>query len=385
MPFASPTLRRISLFVQASPTEGPSTPDEVWPHEPHGALLDGANSNGTHMGPSSPPAHWFQHVEELSIEGSDFFALACRNPYQTFTRLRILHLGAVSSPISAVLALCARMPRLESLSLVFRDSVDASAPPSSVNDGDSTPTLHSLGVLRLSGASSQIEQVLAALDSPALHTATLSVAVHAGDTDGWTRVCALLAARCAPSLRSLRAELRQASARVVPTAAPRPFADAVRPLLALHVLRHCTLALRDPAGVAMDDADVAAMGEAWPALEALDVVLPEHGRGTRPSITSAAVLTRACPALKTLRMPFSADLSNLPCPRPSGDGENVESLMRARLLEDMRRIGDGLRNLWVYGACFSRAESSPVIAFLRGCFPNVDLRPMVNAGVLHVR
>ena len=41
-----------------------------------------------------------------------------------------------------------------------------------------------------------------------------------------------------------------------------------------------------------------------------------------------------------------------------------------------------LRNLWMDGVRFSGEESARVASLLRSYFPDVDLRPMIFAGIL---
>ena len=135
--------------------------------------------------------------------------------------------------------------------------------------------------------------------------------------------------------------------------------------------------MRDPAGIAMDDADVAAMAAAWPSLEVLDIALPEDGprRGVaRPSAASLQLLARGCTRLETLRIPLGVDVSALPDPSEGTDGESESSYSQRCL-----------RTLWVDGVCFSRTESEQVVAFLTQVFPLANLKPMVDAGVLRVR
>lgn len=300
-----------------------------------------------------------------------------------FAHLRALHLGALSSSPSLILIQCAEIPRLESLSLAFRDSVGAGAPSAHGSglaapipeehkrDGAAPLTLSALRTLRASGGAWQIEQVLAAISSPLLHTASLAVIVPDGDADGWTRVSALLTARFAASLHTLRAEVTRLSARA--SGQSYALAQAVQQLLPLRELRRCTLLVRDSAGVAMDGADVAAIAGSWRALEALDISFPRDARGARPLIASLVALARGCPGLTTLRIPVSADVSSLPpCVPDTRDA-----------LESRDAATPG-RRLWLDGVCFTREESQRVVSFLKRWFPVPDLRSMVDAGIVYV-
>ncbi|TBU45314.1 hypothetical protein BD309DRAFT_730197 [Dichomitus squalens] len=228
------------------------------------------------------------------------------------------------------------------------------------------PTLSVLEVLRVAGAPVEIGDILHAVDSPMLHTVSLSVTVPGHDTDGWTRCASVLSVRFSTSLRTLHIECVR-SGIVVPDRA-RPFAQYIKPLLTVRQLRECAITIEDPAGVALTNEDLDTMACSWSSLAILEVAF-RGGRTTvpRPPITSLPAFAYRCPGLTTLRLPISQDLTSL----------------RSEMARTSCSQGE-LRDLWVAGVSFSRKETELVTKFLLRIFPNIDLLPMVNAGVLHV-
>ena len=389
-PFISPSLRRITLHVQPSAPDLSSAPINIptYFHYPLDIYLQGVLQPGYDVDYSNilqQLDHWSPQIKELRLEGiGSPFVLGVPPPPQKTTRfrhMRMLYLGTVSSPPSVVLARCTGMPNLELLSLAFSNSRATVLPPamsspvigSGLQGGstDSTPTLDALVSLHASGAPSQIEQLLAAITSSSFHSATLSVSVPEGDSDGWTRICALLSSRFASSLHTLRAECTRTDTYV--TSQPRSFANMVMPLLLLPALRRCMFTVRDTCGVALDAGDVAAIAAAWKDLEALELAFFDGGRGTRPTITCLEALARGCPALRKLRIPVNMDVSDLVSAAQPQYMSTIDSLSSERRLKE----------LWLDEVYYASMESKAVIKFLQRSFPNVDLRPMVNAGVLH--
>ena len=379
LPFLSPSLRRVTVYVQATPSRLPAGSDSAVGRQVGRGALGGYSGLLQILDARSPC------VEALTLEGIDFDFAASLASDAVFQQLRSLHLGAVSVSTSLVLSHCSKMPRLASLSLIIRDSPGRSRPSSSRGAHSQrqtdVPRLCAIECLRVAGAPSDIEAILESIDSPSFHTVALSVSVPEFDTDGWTRCASLLGARFAPSLRVVSAECRR-SATLVPTQA-RPFSEYVQPLFCLLHLSECTIVIEDPAGVAMTDADVENMATAWRFLRTLEITLRGGPAATLPSIASLSTFTRACVDLATLRLSMSQDVSAL------------ESWMAPECGEDAAEGGGGcpcrrqtsrgdLRHLWIAGVRFSKAESDRVVRFLKWCFPRVDLRPMVGAGVLRL-
>ena len=352
-------MRRVTLYVQAtspSPWTDPLAPVR------HEALGGYAGLFGI-LDACSPC------VEELSLEGIDFQTSAYLASSVIFKHLRVLHLGSVSTSTSVILLHCSKMPRLASLSVVLRRSADSDDLGARSQRGDERhgmPTLSALEVLRVAGAPLEIEDILHAVDSPTLHTAALSVTVPDHDTDGWARCASVLSARFSRSLRTLRAECLR-SGTVVPSHA-RPFAQYLKPLLPLQQLSDCVITVEDPAGVALTNEDVETIVSAWPSLSSLEVAFRGGRTGAaRPTLTSLLPFAYRCPRLKTLRLPLSQDLTSL--------GPELVMTSCAR---------GTLRELWIAGVSFSRKETELVASFLSRFFPDIDLVPMINAGILHV-
>ncbi|TFK81954.1 hypothetical protein K466DRAFT_604066 [Polyporus arcularius HHB13444] len=366
LPFLSPPLRRITLYVQATK---PARTDVTAAINAGDVPADYATL--LHALDILSPC-----IEELSLEGIEFpDSLA---PCIVFSHIRTLHLGSLSTSTSTILSLCTRMPRLASLSLVLRNPHRARRPPSNGlrgSDGSHSeiPHLSSLEVLRVAGAPSDVEDILDAVDSPSFHSITVSVTVPEHDTDGWTRCSSVLSARFAQSLRTVHAECKR-SAAVVPSHA-RSFEGYVRPLLPLRRIVDCTITIEDPAGIVMADADLKDMATSWPYLSRLEVRLQAAGVPaiTLPSIFSLADFARLCPELQTLHLPLRQDVRHLES--SAYPGYPVPAPLRPT-------PHSPLRNLWMVGVRFSRQESTRVAGFLRGYFPDVDLRPMVSAGIL---
>ncbi|RDX52499.1 hypothetical protein OH76DRAFT_1480612 [Lentinus brumalis] len=365
LPFLSPPLRRITLYVQAT---NPARTDVTAAINAGDVPADYATL--LHALDVLSPC-----IEELSLEGIELpDSLA---PSIVFNHIRTLHLGSLSTSTSTILSLCTRMPRLASLSLVLRNPHRSRRPPfnglrGSDGSHSAIPQLPSLEVLRVAGAPSDVEDILDAVDSPSFHSITVSVTVPEYDTDGWTRCSSVLSARFAQSLRTVHAECKR-SAAVVPSHA-RSFEGYVRPLLPLRRIVDCTITIEDPVGIAMADADLKDMATSWLHLSRLEVRLQAAGVPaiTLPSIFSLADFARLCPELQTLHLPLRQDVRHL---EPSAYPGSVPVPLRPV-------AHSPLRNLWMVGVRFSRQESTRVAEFLRGYFPDVDLRPMVSAGIL---
>ncbi len=359
LPFLSGSLRRVTLYVQAtSPTPLPDVPAQIVP----GAMEGYASLFGV-LAACSPC------LEELSLEGVDFRTSWHLSSPTIFKHLRALHLGSISTPASVVVSYCSRMPRLVSLSVVFRRSSGGESVPAISQRGDQCQDpsrLSALEVLRVAGAPLDIEDILRAVDSPALHTAALSVAIPDDDTDGWTRCATLLSTRFSRSLRTVRAECTR-SGMVIPSQA-RPFSDYAQALLSLGRLCDCTITIEDPAGVALTNEDIDAMAISWVSLSSLEVTLRGGRTGLpRPTFPSLITFARRCPGLVTLRFPLGQDLTSLPSD-----------------FDRMPRSHRGLREVWLSGVSFSRRETEVLMRFLLHLFPKVDLVPLINAGVLRV-
>ncbi|TBU58551.1 hypothetical protein BD310DRAFT_977262 [Dichomitus squalens] len=277
LPFLSLTLRRVTFYVQAaspSPWTGTLTQER---HDLLG-ILDVCS-----------PC-----VEELSLEGVDFQASARLAAPVIFNHLRVLHLGSVFTSMSNILIHCSKMPRLASLSIILRRSADSD--DVRLQRGDERhgmPTLSVLEVLRAAGAPLEI---LHAVDSPMLHTVSLSVSVPDHDTDGWTRCASVLSARFSTSLRTLHAECVQ-SGIVVPDRA-LPFAQYIKPLLTVRQLRECAIIIEDLAGVALTNEHLDTMACSWSFLTILEVAF-RGGRTAvpRPTITSLLAFAYRCPGI----------------------------------------------------------------------------------------
>ena len=361
LPFLCRFLKRVTLYVQTvSPTPLPDAPAPIIP-----GLMEGYGSLLGVLETCAPC------LEELSLEGIDFRTSWSLSSPTIFKHLRTLHLGSISTPASVIVSYCSRMPRLASLSVVFRRSSGWEREPARSERGDQCqdlPSLSVLEVIRIAGAPFDIEDVLHAVNSPVLHTAALSVAIPDNDTDGWTRCATLLSVRFSRSLRTVRAECTR-SQRVVPSRA-RPFALYIQPLLSLQRLQDCTITIEDPAGVALTNEDIDSMAISWTFLSTLEVSLrggtSDAPRPTFPSLFSFA---HRCPGLVTLRLPFSQHLASL-----SSDNDWATP----------RQCGSDLRELWISGVSFSRRDTGVLTKFLRHLFPRVNLVPLINAGVLHV-
>ncbi|TBU30310.1 hypothetical protein BD311DRAFT_754611, partial [Dichomitus squalens] len=238
-------------------------------------------------------------VEELSLEGVDFQASARLAAPVIFNHLRVLHLGSVFTSMSNILIHCSKMPRLASLSIILRRSADSDDQDVRSQRGDERhgmPTLSVLEVLRVAGAPVEIGDILHAVDSPMLHTVSLSVTAPDHDTDGWTRCASVLSVRFSTSLRTLHIECIR-SGIVVPDRA-RPFAQYIKPLLTVRQLRECAITIEDPAGVALTNEDLDTMACSWSSLAILEVAF-RGGRTTapRPTITSLLAFAYRCPGL----------------------------------------------------------------------------------------
>ena len=360
LPFLSHSLRRVALYVQAaSPTRLSEAPAQIVP----GVMQGYAGLFGV-LGACS------SYLEELTLEGIDFQTSWHLSSPTTFKHLRALHLGSVSTPTSVVVSYCSRMPVLVSLSIVFRRSLDRDSLPARSQRGDQCPDsqrLSALEVVRVAGAPLDVEDILRAIDSPALHTAALSVAIPDDDTDGWTRCASFLSARFSRSLRTVRAECMRCG--TVVSSHARPFAQYVQPLLPLSRLRDCGITIEDPAGVALTDGDIETMATSWMALSTLEVSLRGGtSRISRPTLSSLFAFVHQCPGLITLRLPFGQGLTSLP-----SDGDWT-----------MPRSHENLCQLWMSGVSFSRRETAILVRFLLRLFPKIDLVPLINAGVLHV-
>ncbi|KAM5545996.1 hypothetical protein V8D89_000122 [Ganoderma adspersum] len=360
LPFLCRFLKRVTLYVQtASPTPLPDAPAQIIP-----GLMEGYGCLFGVLETCSPC------LEELSLEGIDFQTSWPLSSPTIFKHLRALHLGSISTPTSVIVSYCSRMPRLASLSVVFRRSSGWEGEPARSQRGDQCqdpPRLSALEVVRIAGAPFDIEDILHAVNSPMLHTAVLSVVIPDNDTDGWTRCATLLSARFSQSLRTVRAECTR-SETVVPSRA-RPFSLYVQPLLPLRRLQDCTITIEDLAGVALTDSDVESMATSWTSLSTLDVSLRGGTSGiARPTFSSLLTFAHRCPGLLTLRLPFSQYLTSLYL-----DDDWV--MLHSR--------GD-LRELWISGVSFSRRDTDVLTRFLRHLFPEVNLVPLINAGVFHV-
>ncbi|RPD61778.1 hypothetical protein L226DRAFT_393668 [Lentinus tigrinus ALCF2SS1-7] len=367
LPFFSPPLRRITVYVQA---EYPAR------HDMEAALtsrhvVPGGYGELLHTLSVLSPC-----LEELSLEGIELpDSLA---PSVVFSHLRTLHLGSVSTPTSVILSLCSKIPRLASLSLVLRSSYrNGPLPLHRSHDSDGSHSeiacLSSLEVLRVAGAPCDIEDILNAVDSPSFHSITMSVTLPEYDADGWTRCSSILSARFARSLRTVRAQCKRSAALIPPHA--RSFEEYVGPLLTLRHIADCSISVEDPAGVTMTDADLEDMATSWPYLRTLEVRLRGGAPAvTLPSISSLSVFAKFCPELQSLHLPLMQDI------HPSelkGIPACTAVDMHPRWSSPTR-----LRSLWMVGVRFSMQESTRVASFLRGYFPDVDLRPMVAAGIL---
>ena len=360
LPFLCRFLKRVTLYVQTvSPTPLPDAPAPIIP-----GLMEGYGSLLGVLETCAPC------LEELSLEGVDFRTSWSLSSPTIFKHLRALHLGSISTPTSVIVSYCSRMPRLASLSVVFRRSSGLGREPARSQHGDQCqdpPCLPALEVLRIAGAPCDIEDILHAVNSPVLHTTALSVAIPDNDTDGWTRCATLLSARFSQSLRTVRAECTR-SQTVVPSRA-RPFPLYAQPLLPLQRLQDCTITIDDPAGVELTDEDVDAMATSWTSLSTLDVSLRGGTSGVpRPTFTSLFSFALRCPALVILRLPFSQHLTSL-------SPDNNWATLRSQTY---------LRELWISGVSFSRRETDILTRFLHHLFPKVNLVPLINAGVLHV-
>ena len=362
LPFLSPSLRRITVYVQAA---YPARADLQVPFAA-GRVVSGGYEQILHtLGMLSPC------LEELTLEGIDLPNTL--TPSVEFSHLRTWHLGSVSTPISMILFLCSKMPRLASLSLVLRSShlVGPRAHDTDRSHSVIAP-LSSLEVLRVAGAPCDVEHILDAIDSPFFHSITMSVLLPKYDADGWTRCSSLLSAQFARSLRTVRAECKR-SATVVP-AHPRSFEEYVRPLLSLRHIMDCSLSVEDPAALTMTNTDLKDMATSWPYLSTLEIRL----RGgvpaiTLPAITSLSVFAKSCPELQTLHLPLMQDI-------PARELHGFPAY--ARELPFGSSESSRLRNLWMDGVRFSGEESARVASLLRSYFPDVDLRPMIFAGIL---
>ncbi|KAI0772730.1 hypothetical protein BD413DRAFT_621953 [Trametes elegans] len=348
LPFISPTLRRVTVYVQVGPAARvPYAPDA---QGSRGCLLQLLDVH-------SPD------IEEISLAGIDF--PASLEPLLAFKRLRSLRLGSVTAPTAVIVAYCAAMPTLSALFLDLSAAPAASrGSPPGEEDG---PGLYALKTLHIAGAPRAIEDVLGAVRSSALQSVTLALSVPEADHDGAARCMGLLGARLAPSLQTLRVRLKHAADPGHGT--PRPFWSFVEPLLALRALRECALVVEDALPPALADADLRAMAVAWPALVSLEVgVRPcASPAAALPSIAALEAFARHCSDILTLRIPIHEDLSVLDgwCPQTVGEAPHT-----------------GLRDLWLFGVWFGKEGSRRAVRYLQHTFPGVNLRPMLNAGIL---
>ncbi|KAI0643820.1 hypothetical protein C8Q79DRAFT_928299 [Trametes meyenii] len=370
--FISPSLRRITVYVQVGATTGSAAPPPSESEQRHAAnllrLLDAQSPD----------------VEELCLEGIEL--PHSLEPLLAFKRLRNLHLGSVTASVAVILSYCSAMPNLSSLSADLTHSHSSSDVYPSLIDraqGKDGPSLDTLQVIRVAGSPSSIEELLAGVSSPTLHTASLTVSAHEHDASGGGRCAAVLGTRFAASLHTVRVRytLRAGTGGRAPTDA-RAFAHYARPLFPLRGLRACTLAVElevegPGAPVSIADADVRAMAEAWPALVSLDVHVSVGGRegaageGALPCVTALEAFARCCPGLVNLRLPVRQDVAAL----EAWDDTGGEEMPRTH----------GLRSIWLSGVWFTGEDSRWVMQWLRHVFPLVDLRPMLSAGVLHGR
>ncbi|KAI0719801.1 hypothetical protein C8T65DRAFT_802342 [Cerioporus squamosus] len=263
------------------------------------------------------------------------------------------------------------MPRLTSLSLVLRNAYPIVRRGSRSLDGShpELPALSSLEVLRVAGAPCDVEDILDAVDSPSFHFIALSLTLPEHDTDGWTCCSFVLSARFPRSLRTVHAECKRSGAIV----SSRSFKEYVRPLLPLHHIVDCSLAIEDSAGIAMTDADLQDIATSWPSLSRLEVRFRGAPAVTLPSISSLPVFPKFCPELKALHLPLAQNTRFL---------ESVEPPAYAADVHPRSHSSGRLRSLCIVGVRFSGRESARVASFLRRYFPEVDLWPMVSAGVL---
>ncbi|KAH9903500.1 hypothetical protein C8Q73DRAFT_55655 [Cubamyces lactineus] len=332
--FISPSLRRISVYVQ------PSLQPE----------LQHANELLHLLNVQSPD------VEELALEGVQL--AASLEPLRAFQRLHSLHLGSVVVPVSVILSYCATMPNLSTLSMDLTQSPAHLGVPPQVHDS----SLGALQVLRVAGPPSPIEEFINAVQSPSLRSAHLSILVPEHDRDGGARCVATLAARFATSLDTLRVEYKRPADRLAPPA-PRAFSHYAQPLLSLRGLRKCTIAVEDALPVLMTDADVHAMADAWPRLVALEVTL--RSSAALPSIVALSAFARGCPRLESLNVPIAQDVSDLDSDSAGARGGSEDACRQ-----------HGLRSLWLSGVGFTKRDSYRVMQYLVRTFPAVNLLPM---------
>ncbi|KAI0356991.1 hypothetical protein OH77DRAFT_187499 [Trametes cingulata] len=366
--FLSPSLRRVTVYVQVGHRTGPTLPPPTPPGPPLQSDRGARHAGGLLrvLDEMSPD------VEELSLEGMELPTPTSLEPLSAFKRLRSLHLGSVAAPVSVILSYCAAMPNLSSLSVdLTRCNTNLHLASHKVRPQDE-PTLHALEVLRVVGTPSCIEELLCAVDSPRLRSVSISLSIPEHDRTGGTRGLGLLGSRFSASLQTVRVHYKRTSARAA-AAHARPFAQYAQPLLPLRNTRECSLTIEDVAPIRMTDADVQTMAEAWPALTTLEILLRSSaGAGAPtalPSITALGAFARVCPHLTSLRIPMSQDVSAL---------EAVETTRSSA--PDGR--AHGLRTLWLSAAWFTREESRRVMRHLEQTFPDVDLVPMLSAGVL---
>ncbi|KAI0372407.1 hypothetical protein BV20DRAFT_69513 [Pilatotrama ljubarskyi] len=362
--FLSPSLRRVTVYVQVGQGTGPSPPTP---------LPEPGNEYG--LKPTAGLLHVLDElspdVEELSLEGMELPnpTPASLEPLLAFKRLRSLHLGSLSAPVSVILSYCAAMPSLQSLSVDLTQCnsnlhlISRGTPP------QDEPALHALEVLRVAGTPSTIEELLGAVHSAQLRSVSISVTIPEHDLTGGTRCLSVLGSRFSTSLQSVRVHYKHANSRMASPA--RPFAHYVQPLLPLRDLRECSVTIEDNAPIRMTNADVQTMAEGWPALSSLEVVLRSRAGAPAalPSITALESFARFCPDLTSLRLPLCPDLSALSASETTRSGAPVGRAHR-------------LRSLWLSAVWFTREESRRVMRYLVQTFPSVDLLPMVSAGVL---
>ncbi|CDO75098.1 hypothetical protein BN946_scf185010.g23 [Trametes cinnabarina] len=349
--FLSPSLRHVTIYCNAQPSQQPVDtpgPSETFAQR-GGVLLSLLNAR-------SPD------LEELSLEGIELPGPL--QPLPTFNRLCSLKLGTLTASVSAILSYCSVMPTLTSLSVDLSRSDPAYFGAPDIG----APTLQALQDIKVAGSPAAVEELLQGIQSPALRSASLSLTIPEHDRDGGARCTGLLGLRFANSLESVRLEYRRSPERAHPHS-QRAFAHCVRPLFAVRGLRRCTVTIEDASSTSMPDADVEAMAEAWPKMTALEVFL--RSPAELPSITALAAFSRHCPDLESLRLPIAQDVPALDAVH-GGHGRNgMESAAK-----------HPLRDLWLSGVCFTLQDSRAVIRYLTRLFPDVNLLPMLGAGIL---
>ncbi|PIL33644.1 hypothetical protein GSI_04267 [Ganoderma sinense ZZ0214-1] len=163
--------------------------------------------------------------------------------------------------------------------------------------------LKKLEMTAMSGSAESTRSYLNAFSSPGLRQLTLRIQGESLNLDEISATCTLFAQRF-PSLEDLTWSFL--------THHPMPLDIALAPLFPLRLAK-LSLELNGPPGMMpiLDDGVFAALTKAWPNLTALSVVIPED-RTERPGATTrratitahtVLALARACPLLRTLRLP----------------------------------------------------------------------------------